>query len=217
MVLEVIGKVAVVVPVIAPSQLSVAVGGAIEVTSHCPVASVSAAESAIGAVVSPMATFWSWVVEFPAKSEYVQMIVVFEVIGKVAVVIPVIAPSQLSVAVGGAIEVTSHCPVTFPKTATSSAGAVVSPMNTFWSWVVEFPAESVYVQVMVVLAVIGKVAFVVPVIAPSQLSVAVGGAPEVTSHCPVASVSAAESAIGAVVSPMTIFWSWVVEFPAESI
>ena len=38
----------------------------------------------------------------------------------------------------------------------------------------EFPAESVKVQVMVVDAVMGTVVVVTPVIIPSQLSVAVG-------------------------------------------
>ena len=45
-----------------------------------------------------------------------------------------------------------------------------------------FPAESVYVQVIVVDSVIGKVVVVVAIICPSQSSVAVGGVNDVISH-----------------------------------
>ena len=53
---------------------------------------------------------------------------------------------------------------------------------------------------MVVEAVIGSVVVVTPVIAPSQLSVAVGGVNAVNSHCAVSCGSEAESANGGSVS-----------------
>ena len=56
---------------------------------------------------------------------------------------------------------------------------------------------------MVVVVVIGSVVVVTPVIAPSQLSVAVGGVSAVNSHCAVSCGSEAESAKGGSVSCIT--------------
>ena len=43
-----------------------------------------------------------------------------------SVVVPVIVPEQLSVAVGGAVMVAEHCPVTSGNDATLGTGATVS-------------------------------------------------------------------------------------------
>ena len=56
---------------------------------------------------------------------------------------------------------------------------------------------------MVVDAVIGSVVVVTPVIAPSQLSVAVGRVNDVNSHCAVSCGSEAESANGGSISCIT--------------
>ncbi len=63
-----------------------------------------------------------------------------------------------------------------------AVGGVVSVMITFCACVVKLPAASVNVHVIIVVpcAVIGKVALVIPVIVPEQLSVAVGGVKVVT-------------------------------------
>ena len=69
---------------------------------------------------------------------------------------------------------------------------------------------------MVVDAVIGSVVVVTPVIAPSQLSVAVGGVNAVNSHCAVSCGSEAESANGGSVSCITTLCVCVFEFAAAS-
>ena len=61
MVLDVIGKVVVVVPVTDPAQFSVAVGAVIEATLHCPVTAAKVVASATGAVTSFIVTAWVWV------------------------------------------------------------------------------------------------------------------------------------------------------------
>ena len=94
--------------------------------------------------------------------------------------VPVTAPEQLSVAVGGVSVVIEQLDVKVDKLAASGTGAVLSPITTFWFCVVEFPAASVNVQTTVVDCVIGKVVVVVPVITPLQLSFAVGTANEET-------------------------------------
>jgi hypothetical protein len=60
---------------------------------------------------------------------------------------------------------------------------------------------------MVVDAVIGKIASLVTVTIPEQLSVAVGAITSIskTSHCAVISAKAITSGVGAVVSLITIF------------
>jgi len=197
-VLEVIGSVALCVPVIEPAQLSVAVGAVKLVTSHCAVMFDNVVKSATGAVMSiPVITiFCCCVVTFPFPSLYVQVIVVLEVIGSVALCIPVIEPAQLSVAVGAVKLVTSHCAVMFDNVVTSATGAVLSLMTTFCCCVEIFPLPSSYDHVIVVLEVIGSVALCVPVIEPAQLSVAVGAVKLVTSHCAVMFDNVVTSATG---------------------
>ena len=71
---------------------------------------------------------------------------------------------------------------------------------------------------MVVDAVIGSVVVVTPVIAPSQLSVAVGGVNDVVySHCAVSCGSEAESANGGSVSCITTSCVCVLDLPVESV
>ena len=64
-------------------------------------------------------------------------------IGKVASLVTVTAPPQLSVAVGGVKLVSSHSAMMSAKVATSATGAVVSVITTFCGWVDEFPCASV--------------------------------------------------------------------------
>ena len=79
-------------------------------------------------------------------------------IGKVAFVVAVILPSsQLSLAVGAvrsATVATGHPPVSVGKFDVSGDGASVSPMITGCVCVAILPAVSLYVHVIVVLAVI---------------------------------------------------------------
>ena len=70
---------------------------------------------------------------------------------------------------------------------------------------------------MVVEAVIGSVVVVTPVIAPLQLSVAVGGVSAVNSHCAASCGSEAESANGGSVSCITTSCVCVLELPVESV
>ena len=51
-------------------------------------------------------------------------------IGKVVVVVPVTVPAQLSVAVGGVIELTAQVEFTGVKLATLGTGAVLSSITT---------------------------------------------------------------------------------------
>ena len=69
--------------------------------------------------------------------------VVDVVIGNVVVVIPVIIPSQLSVAVGGVSAVNSHCATSGGSEAKSVNGESVSCIKTACVCVLEFPTESV--------------------------------------------------------------------------
>ena len=54
------------------------------------------------------------------------------VTGKVVVVVPVIEPTQLSVAVGAVGAATEHSPVKLLSVVTSGTGSVVSSITTFW-------------------------------------------------------------------------------------
>ena len=69
--------------------------------------------------------------------------VVEAVIGSVVVVTPVIAPLQLSVAVGGVSAVNSHCAVNGGSEAKSATGTSVSCIKTSCVCVISFPLESV--------------------------------------------------------------------------
>ena len=65
---------------------------------------------------------------FPAASVKVQVTVVFDAIGKLVVVVPVINPEQLSFAVGAAILVTAvHVEVTVGRDEFVGIGAMASP------------------------------------------------------------------------------------------
>jgi hypothetical protein len=59
-----------------------------------------------------------------------------------SLVVPLIAPEQLSVAVGILLTVTEHSPLAVGKVAESGTGAVVSSTMTVWVWVVLFPLPS---------------------------------------------------------------------------
>ena len=74
--------------------------------------------------------------------------------------------------------------MTFESEVTSAKGATLSVMTMFCICVDVFPAASAYVQVTAVvpLAVIGNVTLCVPIIAPEQLSVAVGAVKLETEH-----------------------------------
>ncbi len=74
--------------------------------------------------------------------------VVFEVIGKVALWVPSIEPAQLSVAVGAVKLVTSHSSVIFVKVIISAIGAVLSATSTLKLTSSVFPMLSVAVNVM---------------------------------------------------------------------
>ena len=107
---------------------------------------------------------------------------------------------QLSVAVGAVNEVTVHSSVKSAKGVASATGAVMSFIITFWVCVLVFPFPSSYVQVTTVVpwVVTGNEVIVVPVIVPSQLSVAVGAVGAVTAH------SSIKSARGSINGPV---WS----------
>ena len=65
---------------------------------------------------------------FPTASVKVQVTVVFDEIGKLVVVVPVINPEQLSFAVGAAILVTGvHVEVTVGRDEFVGIGAMTSP------------------------------------------------------------------------------------------
>ena len=153
--------------------------------------------SPVGGSVSCIITSCVCVLEKPVESVKVQVMVVEAVMGSVVVVTPVIDPSQLSVAVGGVnADDHSHWAVSGVSEAKSGTGGVVSCIITSCVCVLEKPAESVKVQVMVVEAVMGSVVVVCPWTMPSQLSVAVGAVSVVYSHWAVSGVSEAESAKG---------------------
>ena len=66
-----------------------------------------------------------------------------DVIGKLTPVVPVKAPSQLSVAVGAVNDAISHCAVSVGKLATLATGSVVSSIITAWVCVAVLPLASV--------------------------------------------------------------------------
>jgi hypothetical protein len=102
---DVIGKLDVVVPRIAPEQLSKAVGAVILVTGEHVEVMVGRDEFVgTGAIASPTSTACICVDVFPAASVKVHVTVVFDVIGKLVVVVPVINPEQLSDAEGAVNE-----------------------------------------------------------------------------------------------------------------
>ena len=104
-------------------------------------------------------------------------------IGNVEVVVPVIVPEQLSVAVGGVMVLTgAHEEFMADKFAVFGTGAVKSLIVTCCDCVVVLPLPSLYVQVIVVFALIGILTELVAVIVPAQLSVAVGAVKEVTAQ-----------------------------------
>jgi nitrate reductase NapAB chaperone NapD len=111
----------------------------------------------------------------------VQVTVVFDAIGKLVVVVPVINPEQLSDAVGSAILVTAvHVEVIVGRDEFVGIGAMASPTSTTCVCVDVLPNPSVKVQITLALDVIGKLVVVVPTIDPEQLSKAVGAVKLVT-------------------------------------
>ena len=108
---------------IIPVQESVAVGE-IKVNEQLPVKSGSVERSGIGATLSVIITCCNWVEVFPLPSSNVQVMEVVPCveIGKVEFVVPVIAPKQLLVAVGGVIVETAHGLLRFGKEDASGIG-----------------------------------------------------------------------------------------------
>ena len=216
----VIGKDVVVVPLIVPEQLSVAVGTVKLSTLHSAVTSSKSVISATGAETSSIITFWVWVLILPSLSVkvHVTSVLPWAVIGNTVVVTPITWPAQLSVAVGATKVSTLHSALTSSKSATSATGAVVSIITTVCVWVVILPSLSSkdHVTTVVPCAVIGNSVLVVPVIVPSQLSVAVGAVKTSTLHSAVTSSKSAISTTGAVISSIITFWVWVEIFPLAS-
>jgi hypothetical protein len=124
----VIGKLDVVVPRIAPEQLSKAVGAVILVTGeHVEVMVGSDEFVGTGAMTSPTSTVCVCVVVFPAASVKVQVTVVFDAIGKLVVVVPVINPEQLSDAEGAVNEtIGEHTDETVESEANVGTGGIRS-------------------------------------------------------------------------------------------
>lgn len=142
---------------------------------------------------------------------------VLEEIGKTVEVVAVTCPEQLSVAVGAEILGTAHVEVIGDKLATFAIGASLSPTSTICVWVEIFPEASVKVQVTVVFEVIGNTVFVVPVIEPEQLSVAVGAAILFTGeHDDVIADRDAFVGTGLTLSPTSTICVCVEIFPAAS-
>ena len=114
-----------VVPTIVPEQLSVAVGTAVIVAEHCPVADAKLAALATGAVVSVTTINWVWVLVFPLPSlnVHVTVDVPCVVLVNEFEVVPTIVPEQLSVAVGAEVIEAEHCPVADAKLAALATGA----------------------------------------------------------------------------------------------
>src|SRR5439155_735113 len=135
-----------------------------------------------------------------------------------SVVVPVIVPEQLSVAVGGAVMVAEHCPVTSGNDATLGTGAIVSVTTIFWVCIeiLPWPSSKCHVTVELPWVLCVRESVVVPVIVPEQLSVEVGGAVMVTEHCPVTSGNDATLGTGAIVSVTTIFWVCIEILPWPS-
>ena len=117
-------------------------------------------------------------------------------------VVPIIFPEQLSEAVGGVkLATVVQREFTVGKLATLGTGAVKSLTETCCVWVDVFPFPSLYVQVIVVFELIGKLAELVAVMVPAQLSVAVGAVKEVTAQEELIAGRVATFGTGAVLSP----------------
>jgi hypothetical protein len=145
------------------------------------------------------------------------VIIVFELMGKVVAVVPITVPAQLSFASGAVKLEISHIPFKSGKDATAGIGAILSIRTTFCVCVAVLPAKSVYVHVIDVLDVIGRVVLVVAVTTPAQLSVPVGGVNEVIEQTPLMSAKVATSGTGAKSSPIFIICVCVEVFPFPSV
>src|SRR5678816_995297 len=211
----------VVVPVMVPSQLSVAVGAEAIVAEHWPVASGSVATFGTGAVMSSTTMFCVCVEVFPLPSLNVQVTTDVPCVVRVneSVVVPVIVPAQLSAAVGAEAIVAEHWPVALGSVATFGTGAVMSSTTMFCVCVEVFPLPSLNVQVTTDVPCVVRVneSVVVPVIVPPQLSAAVGAEAIVAEHWPVASGSVAMFGTGAVMSSTTMFCVCVEVCPLPSL
>jgi hypothetical protein len=172
----------------------------------------------IGAIMSPTSTIWVCVDVLPAASVYVQVIVVLLVIGKVVVVVPVTNPEQLSEAVGAVIDVTGEqTDETVDKVPAVATGAIISLTLTCWVCVDVFPFPSSNVQVTRVFVEIGKVALLVPVITPAQLSFAKGADNDVTEQEELMSERVGNIGTGAVTSSIITVCVCVKVVPAASL
>ena len=105
-------------------------------------------------MVSLMITCCVCVVMLPA-SVYVHVMVVFPMIGVLVVVAAIIDLPEQFMAVGGVKEVISHCAVSSFSDGTFGMIAVTS-ITTSCVWVAVLFDASVYVHVIVVLDIIGK-------------------------------------------------------------
>ena len=155
-VVDVKGKAVSVVAVIVPSQLSVAVGAVKEVIYEQSSSVGKSAAAGTGSVVSSIVACCVCVAVLSAPSVYVHVMVIFMVIGGVTSVVAVMVPSQLPVAVGAVREVICEQSSNVGKSATIGTGSVVSAMVTCCVCVAVLSAPSVYVHVMVVSEVMGK-------------------------------------------------------------
>jgi hypothetical protein len=115
-----------------------------ELIEHSPKTSGRVAKSGNGGVTSSKITFCVWTETLPLPSSKVQVTkcVPCVLIGKDAVVIPVMSAPQLSVAVGASMELTEQSPKTSGRVAISGTGAVTSSKITFCVWVETLPLPS---------------------------------------------------------------------------
>src|SRR5947199_3733953 len=104
------------------------------VAEHCPVTSGNVATLGTGAIVSSFPTRRSsdLILPWPSSKCHVTVELPWVLRGREVVVVQVLVPEQLSVAVGGAVMVAEHCPVTSGNDATLGTGAIVSVTTIFW-------------------------------------------------------------------------------------
>ena len=109
----------------------------------------------------------------PSVAVYVQVIVVFVVIGNATFDVPVIVSPHLF-AVGAVNDVTAHGELTAGNEATFGTGFVVDTTIVCCCCEILY-LESLYIHVTVLVVVIGNTLFAInPTTSPSQLSVDVG-------------------------------------------
>ena len=113
------------------------------------------------------------VVVLPESSLYVHVMVFVDVIGKAASVVAMIVPlSQLSVAVGpvSSLSLSEHCRVISERSLLGfGVGGMLSLMVTSCVCIAMLPATSVYVQVMVVSDIMGKLVTLLVTVISAEL------------------------------------------------